>query len=142
MGTNFYLVQKNFYKDLDHFIKSIKLKVIVAKYNYNGENIKWIIDKLQQEHHVNDIGIHIGKSSYGHRYMFHDDAKNRTKEDWENTIADPNKEIIDEYYNVFPKNEFWDMVSQKQKSALREYEARYGNYYNHNGYAFQSGEFS
>lgn len=97
--------------------------------------------------------IHIGKSSYGWMFLFHDvyepyndvpvvwsaypEVKGWL---WKYTVDDPKYVIIDEYDRIIPFDDFIAMVEEKQITA-KDNPDNFRHARNVDGYRFESGEF-
>ena len=57
--------------------------------------------------------VHIGKSSYGWKFLFHATDDCVTKQDWEHRLLE--KQIVDEYNRFVTYTEFFEMVEAKQQ---------------------------
>lgn len=101
--------------------------------------------------------IHIGKSSYGWLFLFHeqnepwhdDEPTWHTYEqvrDWlyKHTVEEKDYVIMDEYDRIVPFDEFFDLVDSKQKDEKNKQNEENFSYRvkNVNGYRFMDGEFS
>lgn len=96
-----------------------------------------------------DSGLHIGKASFGWRFLFHKppiwetDKPLNTFEQWRDYLKETTESgthvILNEYDEIISYEAFINMVQEKQsyyKSDMFEYCE------NVNGYRFASGEFS
>ena len=96
-----------------------------------------------------DSGLHIGKASFGWRFLFHKppiwetDKPLNTFEQWRDylkeTTESGNYVILNEYDEVVSLDDFLKMVANKQKEDKPD---MFKYCENINGYRFASGEFS
>jgi len=93
--------------------------------------------------------LHIGKSSYGWKFLFHevnkynsfdDDLEIHTFEQWKEFL-ETNDEIVilDEYDRKVSVKEFLELIEEKQKENNEE---NFAYCKNVNGYRFTDGDFS
>lgn len=82
---------------------------------------------------------HIGKSSSGWQFVFQEQSGIKTRKDWFEYLKD--KRIIDEYGEVVPVAEFWDLVEEKQ-STVNPHVRDPHWYTDADGYRFCNGDFT
>lgn len=126
MGTNYYAIKK---KDREYMRKKREIINLLKENNLEGAS-----EKLEELNQVYAIGIHLGKKSYGWRFLFdHNDEK--YYESNKTSIKEFLRKgyiIRDEYGRLVSKREFWKMVtlSMKDKKNIgnMEYDMEYPEY--------------
>lgn len=86
---------------------------------------------------------HIGKSSMGWQFTFHATESARSWSDWKLVLKEG--QIVNEYDEPQPYDEFVAFVEQKQANNTRNHALLYpdrGNYIDDEGYSFSPGGFS
>jgi hypothetical protein len=96
-----------------------------------------------------DSGLHIGKSSFGWRFLFHKpsiwdfDRPLNTFEQWRDYLKETTESgthvIMDEYDKIISLDDFLEMVANKQKEDKPD---MFEYCENVNGYRFSSSKFS
>jgi hypothetical protein len=65
------------------------------------------------DHILNETKQHVGKSSYGWKFIFNPFCKSFKK--WKELIAENVAHLFDEYHNRVNPKDFYEMVESKQK---------------------------
>ena len=110
MGTNYYAIRK--------LPKSIKGKICDLLENDLYDEAKSLFDYNYEK-------IHIGKQSYGWKFLFnYNNFKyyNLNKESIDKFLKNEDIQLCNEYNDKIEVNEFWDMVeSNREKMDNRTY---------------------
>lgn len=101
---------------------------------------------VKKEPHVFDRELHIGKSSIGWRFLFHDCEEFHTYPQFvkwaDEHIRTGEYVLLDEYDKEHTVDELLDLIERKQEEGKNNPENFYYGTRNIDGYRFTEGEFS